>query len=91
MPGGANPCSRSWRRFTKELVRRAVLRAVERAGEVGDDDLRTSLAEMMTDGGALARVLLGGAEPAEGHRPIPAAGPGFASSPGAGPGPGPST
>jgi energy-coupling factor transporter ATP-binding protein EcfA2 len=46
--------------FAKELVRRSVLRAVERRGEPDDDDLRVSLAEMMADGGALTRVLLGG-------------------------------
>ncbi|RPF28311.1 AAA family ATPase [Georgenia muralis] len=73
--------------FTKELVRRAVLRAVERAGEVGDDDLRASLEEMMTDGGALTRVLLGGAGPVESHGPIPADGPGLVTSFGAGPDP----
>ncbi|MPV36300.1 AAA family ATPase [Georgenia subflava] len=48
--------------FTKELVRRAVLLAVERgdASGVGDADLRTALTEMMDDGGALTRSLLGG-------------------------------
>lgn len=54
--------------FVKELVRRAVLRAVEGgdAAAVGDEDLRTSVAEMMADGGALTRVLLGG----EAERPV---------------------
>ncbi len=48
--------------FTKELVRRAVLRAVERGGaDVGDADLRAALTEMMDDGEALTRVLVGGA------------------------------
>ena len=68
--------------FAKELVRRSVLRAVERHGEVSDDDLRTSLDEMMADGGALTRVLLGGARPVGVPGAATAAGPGFGPVPG---------
>ncbi|GAA4288197.1 ATP-binding protein [Georgenia daeguensis] len=75
--------------FAKELVRRSVLRAVERQGEVSDDDLRTSLEEMMADGGALTRVLLGGAGPADRRGRASGAGPEFATFPGVVPASGP--
>lgn len=50
--------------FAKELVRRAVLLAAEDgdARAVGDAQLRSALAEMMADGGAITRALLGGGE-----------------------------
>ncbi|PFG40898.1 ATPase family protein associated with various cellular activities (AAA) [Georgenia soli] len=69
--------------FAKELVRRSVLRAVERGGDVDDDDLRTSLEEMMADGGALTRVLLGGAGAVPGHDPAGVAPAGWSPAPGA--------
>ncbi|TDE99117.1 26S protease regulatory subunit [Occultella glacieicola] len=48
--------------FVKELVRRAVLLAAE-AGtpeRMGDEQLRSALAEMMSDGEAITRATLGG-------------------------------
>ena len=46
--------------FAKELVRRAVLSAAEHDRVVTDDDLSTSLDELMDAGAQLARNLLGG-------------------------------
>ncbi|CAM3814749.1 AAA family ATPase [Occultella aeris] len=51
--------------FVKELVRRAVLLAAE-AGtpeRVGDDELRSAVAEMMSDGDAITRATLGASGP----------------------------
>lgn len=47
--------------FVKELVRRAVLLAAEAGSPepVGDDQLRAALAQMMSDGGAITRAVLG--------------------------------
>jgi ATP-dependent 26S proteasome regulatory subunit len=75
--------------FTKELVRRTVLRAVERGGAdgVGDEDLRVALAEMMADGGALTRVLLGGAGAGAPQQPLSSGGASFGwAEPGRAPG-----
>ncbi|MES2094366.1 MAG: ATP-binding protein [Actinomycetota bacterium] len=46
--------------FAKELVRRAVLSAAEQDREVTDDDLASSLDDLLESGAQLARNLLGG-------------------------------
>ncbi len=51
--------------FAKELVRRAVLSAAEQDRAVADDDLSTSLDELLDAGAQLARNLLGGDSAAE--------------------------
>ncbi len=51
--------------FAKELVRRAVLSAAERERVVTDEDLATSLDELLESGAQLARNLLGGGHPHE--------------------------
>lgn len=51
--------------FVKEVIRRAVLLAAEAGREVGDEDLRTAVAEMTADSERITRSLLGaGVEPA---------------------------
>ncbi|NAZ75316.1 AAA family ATPase [Kineococcus sp. T13] len=47
--------------FAKELLRRAVLVAAEAGHEVGDDDVRAALDELLSDAEALTRSLLGSA------------------------------
>ncbi len=45
--------------FVKEVVRRAVLRAVEAGHDVGDEDLRSAVHEMTADAERITRSLLG--------------------------------
>ncbi|GAB7193687.1 AAA family ATPase [Kineococcus sp. NUM-3379] len=51
--------------FTKELLRRAVLVGAVAGREVGDGDLLTALEELLSDGEALTRSLLGSGAPVE--------------------------
>lgn len=45
--------------FVKEVVRRAVLRAVEAGHDVGDEDLGSAVHEMTADAERITRSLLG--------------------------------
>ncbi|SDE11890.1 AAA family ATPase [Auraticoccus monumenti] len=45
--------------FAKELMRRVVLRAVERGGEPGDGDLEVALEQLLSSSEELTRALLG--------------------------------
>jgi DNA polymerase III delta prime subunit len=57
--------------FARELVRRAGVTSALTGHSVTDDHLRAAVAELMSDGAALTRSLLGSAASDEGHRPAP--------------------
>ncbi|GAA1120387.1 AAA family ATPase [Arthrobacter flavus] len=56
--------------FTKELVRRAVLTAASEGDPVGDGHLLRAVKELMSDGAALTRSLLGSGEDSPGAEPV---------------------
>lgn len=56
--------------FSKELVRRCALRAAEEDRDPQDADLGAALAELLGDGEALTRALLGSARAVADHGPV---------------------